>query len=294
MAASDAADADVQTAIYKKLYPVDFLRRHLEEQVREDGRALDEFRPVSLATGILTQANGSALVRFGTGTMVTAAVQAHIAEPHHDRPHEGFVVPSIDLSPLCSPQYRAGPPGDEAQALAHYLQRFLDESRALPRESLCIEPGVAVWCVYVDLVVVSEDGNVLDAAALAAVAALADARLPRVLRCDDASACVCTRERTEKLALTYLPVLATFGLVDATYLLADVTAFEGSLTAAATHIGVADADDADADVFFVRHAGNALAARPQLHNHALLERCIDAAQARARVLRKLLHESLKQ
>ncbi|KAI3623104.1 hypothetical protein CBS14141_003887 [Malassezia furfur] len=233
MAASGAADADVQTAIYKKLYPVDFLRRHLEEQVREDGRALDEFRPVSLATGILTQANGSALVRFGTGTMVTAAVQAHITEPHHDRPHEGFVVPSIDLSPLCSPQYRAGPPGDEAQALAHYLQRFLDESRALPRESLCIEPGVAVWCVYVDLVVVSEDGNVLDAAALAAVAALADARLPRVLRCDDASACVCTRERTENLELAYLPVLATFGLVDATYLLADVTAFEGSLTAAA-------------------------------------------------------------
>ncbi|WFD03343.1 hypothetical protein MOBT1_002032 [Malassezia obtusa] len=301
MAGNGAESADVQTAIFKKLYPVDFLRRHLEEQVREDGRALDEFRPVSLATGILTHGSGSALVRFGAGTMVTAAVQAQVTEPHHDRPHEGFIVPSIDLSPLCSPQYRLGPPSDDAQALSHYLQLFLDQSQALPRESLCIEPGVAVWSLHVDVVCVSADGNVLDAAALAAIAALGDCKLPHVLHCESAQMCVCARERTEKLALQYLPILSTFGLYDSyvfrlpsTYLLADLAAFEESLVSARTHIGIGEASD-DADVFFLRHAGNALAARAQgLHNGELLEHCIDAARTHAKVLRKLVRESLKQ
>lgn len=62
------------------------------------------------------------------------------------------------------------------------------------------------------------------------------------------------------------------------------------------HIGMTEADD-DADVFFVRLAGNAMAAKagPQvLRNEALLEQCIHAARARAAVLRKLLRESLKQ
>ena len=62
------------------------------------------------------------------------------------------------------------------------------------------------------------------------------------------------------------------------------------------HIGMTEADD-DADVFFVRLAGNAMAAKagPQvLRNEALLEQCIHAARARAAVLRNLLRESLKQ
>ena len=54
--------------IFKKIYPTDYFRRHLEERIREDGRSLDQFRSASLATGILSQPYGSALVRFGEGT----------------------------------------------------------------------------------------------------------------------------------------------------------------------------------------------------------------------------------
>lgn len=45
-------------------------------------------------------------------------------------------------------------------------------SNILPLSSLVIEPGKAVWVVYIDVVCLNYDGGVLDAAVLAAVGAL--------------------------------------------------------------------------------------------------------------------------
>ncbi|WFD00438.1 hypothetical protein MYAM1_003187 [Malassezia yamatoensis] len=295
MAASEAKDMEVEAAIFKKLYPVDFLQRHLHQNVREDGRAFQEARPVSLATGVLSQSNGSALVRFGKGTMVFAAVHGQVTEPNHETPNEGMIVPSVDLSPLCSPNYRPGPPSDDAQALAHQLQNLLDHAQAIDRASLCIEPGVAVWCLYVDVVVVSADGNVLDSAMFASVAALAHCRLPEVVRCESASACVCDSKRTHALRLAYYPIVCSYGVYHSAYLLADVSAFEESLLSAKFIVGVYDDSNTDSDVFYLRHMGNANCQHPTLSkNHAFMEQCISQAQTHANVLRKLLHKSLHE
>ena len=91
------AYAAAPLTIFKKIYPTDYFRRHLEERIREDGRSLDQFRSASLATGILSQPYGSALVRFGEGTLVTAAVHAEVAEPTLERPNEGFVLSLIHI-----------------------------------------------------------------------------------------------------------------------------------------------------------------------------------------------------
>ncbi|WFD44503.1 hypothetical protein MPSI1_003171 [Malassezia psittaci] len=294
MAATEAKDLEVEAAIFKKLYPVNFLQRHLHQNVREDGREFQEARPVSLATGVLSQSNGSAMVRFGKGTMVFAAVHAQVTEPDHRTPNQGMIVPSVDLSPLCSPNYRPGPPSDDAQALAHHLQNLLDNAQTIDRSSLCIEPGVAVWCLYVDVVVVSADGNVLDSAMFASIAALAHCRLPEVIRCESASTCVCDSKRTHVLNLAYYPIVCSYGVYNSAYLLADVSAFEESLISAKVVVGVYDSD-ADSDVFYLRHTGNANCQHPiSSSNHTLMEQCISYAQAHAKVLRKLLHESLQE
>jgi exosome complex RNA-binding protein Rrp42 (RNase PH superfamily) len=47
-----------------------------------------------------------------------------------------------------------------------------NSSNVLPLSSLVIEPGKAAWVVYLDIVCLNYDGGVLDAAVLAAVAAL--------------------------------------------------------------------------------------------------------------------------
>ncbi|WFD05504.1 hypothetical protein MVES1_000834 [Malassezia vespertilionis] len=292
---------DVQTSIFKKLYPQEYLRRHLDNHVRDDGRAFTEPRNVSVATGILSQANGSAVVRLGNATMVTAAVHAEVAEPLWERPSEGFIVPNAVLAPLCSPVYHTGPPEEDAQLLTHTLQRVLSVSNVLPRDALVIEPGVAVWSLNVDVLCVSANGSVLDAAVLAAVAALGNATLPVPVNTVDAAHCICSAEKRTKLQLQGMPIVSTFGIVDATYLLTDPVAFEESLTNALISVGITDApqDDPDADVFYVQEAGHCMANEPQgkgatLTHDTILEHCIRNARSRATMLRTLVHESLKE
>lgn len=284
---------DVRTAVFKKLYPVEFLRRHLDEHVREDGRGLLEPREAMVATGIVSQARGSSLVRFANGTMIVAAVSPHISAPHLSRPHEGYIVPSIDLSPLASPQYKVGPPGDEAQALNHRLQRFIDSSGILPRSALGIVPGAAAWCLYVDIVVLCADGGLLDAMSLAAVAALKNCTLPKVSYNEDTRQCVCD-DASDPLPLTCLPVLSTYGIYDSyvtmltrTFLLADPSAFEESLLSATVEIGIG-ADD----IVYLVQTGNCTAldldAQRRVSNADLLELCVTQARGRAAALRRLL------
>ena len=35
--------------------------------------------------------------------------------------HETFVVPNVELPPLCSPKFRPGPPSDQSQVLSQFL-----------------------------------------------------------------------------------------------------------------------------------------------------------------------------
>jgi exosome complex RNA-binding protein Rrp42 (RNase PH superfamily) len=47
-----------------------------------------------------------------------------------------------------------------------------NSSKFLPLSSLCIHPGKSCWVLYVDATCINYDGNALDAALIAMVAAL--------------------------------------------------------------------------------------------------------------------------
>ena len=64
--------------------------------------------------------------------------------------------------------------------ISRFIDKVLKSSRAIDRESLCIVQGRLVWNLQVDLYVINEDGNLLDACFLATVAALMNTRLPEV------------------------------------------------------------------------------------------------------------------
>lgn len=185
-----------------------------------------------------------------------------------------------------------GPPGDEAQALTRRLQKFLDSSGVVPRAALEIAHDAAVWCLYVDIVVLSADGGLLDAAALAAVAALKNTTLPKAVFDTDTRSCVCEDTYTP-LKLSCQPILATFGIYDSyvhanrTYLLADPSAFEESLISAKVEVGM-DSDD----ISYLLQTGNCTAldldSQKRISNAELLEKCVTLARSRASALRRLL------
>lgn len=174
--------------------------------------------------------------------------------------------------------------------MAHYLQMFLNMSGILPRTSLCIAPGELCWSVHVDMVCLSDDGGVLDAAALAAVAALHDCRLPSVVSGTEDGRPIFDATTTQKLALVGMPILSSFGLYDSTYLLADTTAFEQALSAGCLHIGLG-AEDKDA--FWIKALGRSAVTQPRpWQGKDLVEACVQLAQKRVPQMQKLIRDAL--
>lgn len=155
----------------------DYIVGLLQQGKRVDGRAFDQFRSVSVERGIIQTANGSALVKIGA-TQVLVGVKIEKGEPFPDRPEEGILVVNAELLPLASPTFEPGPPDEDAIELARVVDRGIRESKCLELEKMAIVPGEEVWTVFVDIYVLDHDGNLIDASALAAIAALADTKPP--------------------------------------------------------------------------------------------------------------------
>ncbi len=156
----------------------------LSRGVRLDGRRLDEIRSVEIVPGYVERAEGSALVRLGE-TVVLAGVKTDIVAPFRDTPNEGVLVVHAEFVPLASPTFEPGPPDENAIELARVIDRSLREIRAVALDQLVLEPGKHVWRIYVDIYVLNHDGNLFDASALAAMAALLSTRLPAAVKTED-------------------------------------------------------------------------------------------------------------
>lgn len=149
----------------------------LDSGLRYDGRKLDEMRKVTLETGVSKNAEGSARVLFGE-TEVLAGVKMGAETPYPDTPESGNLMVNAELTPLSNPDFESGPPSDEAVEVARITDRGIRESKVIDTAKLCITPKEKVWSVMIDIVTVNTHGNLIDASAFAAVAAMGKARFP--------------------------------------------------------------------------------------------------------------------
>ncbi|KZV92881.1 hypothetical protein EXIGLDRAFT_646790 [Exidia glandulosa HHB12029] len=240
--ASSAPPNAPDASIFQRLHPKAYLERFLAAGFRADGRRTDDWRELSVNTGSINTAEGSALVRLGDTTVV-CGVKAEIAEPELDKPNEGFLVPNLDLPAICSPKFKPGAPAEEAQVLSNRLYDLLTSCDVLPLDSLCIHPGKAVWSIYVDAVCINYDGNVFDATAAAVVAALASARLPKATYNEETNRTICSRTETTSLELKRRPLCMSFGIFDSLHLLVDPSSFEEPLIESTMTIAVDESGD---------------------------------------------------
>jgi len=145
---------------------------------RVDARMLDQFREVSVELSPIKSAQGSALVKIGK-TQVLAGIKLEHAEPFTDRPDSGVLIVNAELLPLASPTFEPGRPDENAIELARVVDRGIRESEAIDLEKLVIKSGEDVWAVFIDIYALDHDGNLIDASALAAIAALLNVKLPK-------------------------------------------------------------------------------------------------------------------
>nr|GMD12908.1 exosome complex component RRP45A-like isoform X3 [Ipomoea batatas]GMD16321.1 exosome complex component RRP45A-like isoform X3 [Ipomoea batatas]GMD17728.1 exosome complex component RRP45A-like isoform X3 [Ipomoea batatas] len=105
-------------------------------------------------------------------------VTSQLVQPYRDRPNEGSLAIYTEFSPMADPSFEAGRPGESAIELGRVIDRGLRESRAVDTESLCVVAGKWVWSIRIDLQILDNGGNLVDAANIAALAALSTFRRP--------------------------------------------------------------------------------------------------------------------
>ena len=148
----------------------------IEEGKRLDGRDLTDYRQMKIEQGIIERAEGSARVLLGK-TEVVVGVKIEMGKPFPDTPNEGVLTVNAELTPIASPAFEPGPPGEVSIELARIVDRGIRESKCIDTSKLVIEPGKQVFVVFVDIYALNHDGNLIDASALAAVSALLNTKM---------------------------------------------------------------------------------------------------------------------
>ncbi|NMG83339.1 MAG: exosome complex protein Rrp42 [Methanosarcinales archaeon] len=144
---------------------------------RADGRGFEEGRDIVIKTDIIEKAEGSASVKLGD-TYLVVGIKIQPGTPFPDAPDKGVIITNVELIPMASPSFETGPPGENAVELARVVDRGIRESHSIDLKQLCIVPGESVWLIFIDIHVIDDGGNLMDAACLGAIAALLDVTVP--------------------------------------------------------------------------------------------------------------------
>src|SRR4051812_34648595 len=118
----------------------------LKKGMRLDGRTPHQFRTITVETGLLATAEGSARVKCGD-TELLAGVKMALGKPYSDTPDSGVLMVGAELLPLSNPLFEQGPPSTESIELARVIDRGIRESKTIDDHKLCVRPGELVWMV---------------------------------------------------------------------------------------------------------------------------------------------------
>lgn len=135
--------------------------------------------------------------------------------PYPDRPFDGIFQLATELSPMASPHFAPSQPTETEILVSRLLEKTIRRSGALDIESLCLVAGSKVWSVRADVHVLSHDGNLVDAACVATVAALRHFRKPDAT-VEGGELTVFTPAEREPVPLGWLhsPFCVSFGFYD--------------------------------------------------------------------------------
>lgn len=256
----------------------DIIREHalgiMSKGTRLDGRKFDEYRNINVEYGISSKsAEGSARVNIGK-TEVIAGIKLDVGEPYTDNPDEGTIIVNMELLPLSNPDFETGPPSIASIEMSRVVDRAIREGKALDFKKLCIRKGELMWTVLIDIYPINDEGNLFDAASLAALAALQDAKLPKLMDNDK----VDYKERTnKKLPLQKLALSCTIVKIG-NHFIVDPTLDEEALIDSRLTVGVLE----DGTICSLQKGENTGLTQEDI------EKMIDLAVTKTKELRKAL------
>lgn len=153
--------------MFRLAKPGDFVNKFLSSGIRPDGRdSISTLRPATMRSGVIPESAGSAALRIGN-TSIVAGVVLNTTFPRPESKGKGFFQVTLQ-----SPKLNRR----ESSAMAQKVEELLKPIISL--DELCIHLGKAVWHIHVSLVLLEEDGCLLDTCLLSSVCALKFLKLP--------------------------------------------------------------------------------------------------------------------
>jgi len=182
----------------------------LEKGQRIDGRAFDEPREISIETGFIPKANGSARVRLGDTEVVTG-IKIQPDRPFPDMGEKGIFICTAEILPLAHPDAEPGPPSEDVIELARVVDRGIRESGMVDLSQLVLLKDKLVIGIFADNSITDHDGNLFDACSYAATAGILSCKIPKWEMKDDIPVLVENGEFDPPI--TTIPVSVTMGRI---------------------------------------------------------------------------------
>ncbi|MFH1420357.1 MAG: exosome complex protein Rrp42 [Candidatus Aenigmatarchaeota archaeon] len=146
---------------------------------RINNRTFDAYRDIVIEPSFVSLAEGSCRVKIGD-TDVVAGVKFAMGTPYPDSLDSGTLTVNAEFLTFASKEFELGPPREDSVELARVVDRCIRESQTIDMKKLCITPGEKVWTVCIDIDIINADGNLIDAATLAAMKSLLLAKVPEL------------------------------------------------------------------------------------------------------------------
>ncbi|KAL4352927.1 hypothetical protein GQ457_06G017240 [Hibiscus cannabinus] len=289
--ASGDLSTEVEVDAFRRLFPLRFFEKHLLESIRPDARPLGRARDTTIALGAVASANGSALAKIGSTTML-AAIKMEVMAPSIEIPDEGCIAIDFHMPPICSPIVRPGRPAEAAPVVAKQLSDTILSSGMINLKELSLVSGKAAWMAYLDIYCLDADGALFDAALLAAVAAFSHLEIPVVSLNDDGKIVLSEEQglsdrepvnkEKRKVNLGSIPFSLTC-ILHKNYILADPTAEEESIMETSVTVVL----DSSSQLVSLYKPGGAVLAYT-----SAIQDCIALTRQRVKELQKILEEAI--
>jgi len=182
----------------------------LEKGQRIDGRAFDEHRTLTIDTGVIPKANGSARVRLGD-TEVVAGVKVQPDRPFPDMGDKGIFICTAEILPLAHPDAEPGPPGEAVIELARVVDRGIRESAMIDLSQLVLKKDKSVIGIFADNSIIDSHGNLFDACSYASTSAIISSKIPKWEMKDDIPVLIEGQESVTPV--TTIPTSVTMGRI---------------------------------------------------------------------------------
>ncbi|EEA05421.1 3' exoribonuclease family protein, putative [Cryptosporidium muris RN66] len=147
-----------------------FLENGIEQGIRNDGRDIFDFRIPLVELGVITSANGSARIRNDEVDILTT-IKCEVSSPTKN-PTWGDIIINIDC-PINDKNDE-----DYTLDLSNTIKDLCFNNFDLSK--LCILSNYLCWNIFIDIMIISNGGNILDWLVFSIHCALRNSRIPQV------------------------------------------------------------------------------------------------------------------